>query len=590
MRPRTLRSGLITVALLMFAVAAWVYFAPTQVGGSTSYVVTSGTSMEPRFHTGDLALVRPADHYLVGEIVAYHSTALHEVVLHRIVSRDGERYVFKGDHNSFLDPTRPTRADLVGVLWLHVPHAGLVLKWLHSPITAAALIALFASMVLLGAEEKRRRRNRRRSGANARQGTFLMTAGDRGLTHPVNLRAVLGAATAAAAVFFVLGVFALTRSPNRPAAARVPYTQVVKFGYGASAPRGPVYPDGVLHTGDPIFLALVHRVRVQVDYRVETSARHRLAGTEETFLRLSGPSGWSRNLRLSSPRRFKGDHVSTQVTLDVPQLQSLIARVGALTGVSPGAGYTIAVAPQVNVTGTLAGRQVNASFAPQLSFQLGPLQLQSGNASSSSGGSQAGLTPSQSGSVAIPSSASNTVGVAGLTVSVTTLRWLALLGLLLAGASALVLRVWLKIGQPFEETQRIQSKYGHLIVPIVATADALSWAPYEVPDIKALARLAESGDRLILHHRDEEGDTYLVNDESTVYRYRIRDNRVRWNEWSEPRASLGVTAPSVAPTSAAGDHPPAGEPLPHPDRSEQTEPGGEAHGVGDPGQVGTPGV
>ena len=70
-RPPHLRSCLISAALVVLAVAAWLLLAPTQIGGETSYVTTSGISMEPRFHTGDLALVRPAASYKVGDIVAH---------------------------------------------------------------------------------------------------------------------------------------------------------------------------------------------------------------------------------------------------------------------------------------------------------------------------------------------------------------------------------------------------------------------------------------------------------------------------------------------------------------------------------------
>ena len=101
-----------------------VALRPTAIGGSTRYVVTSGVSMEPRFHTGDLALVRPAGQYKVGDIVAYCSTLLRTVVLHRIHAIDGNTYVFKGDNNDFLDPVHPTRAELLGKLWLHIPGGG----------------------------------------------------------------------------------------------------------------------------------------------------------------------------------------------------------------------------------------------------------------------------------------------------------------------------------------------------------------------------------------------------------------------------------------------------------------------------------
>ncbi len=127
-----LRSGLATLAILIVAGVAWFYFAPTQIGGSSRYVVTSGVSMEPRFHTGDLAIVRPVSNYRVGEIVAYWSTTLHAVVLHRITARDGNSYEFKGDNNHFIDPDRPTRSELLGKLWLHVPRAGRLLEMLHT--------------------------------------------------------------------------------------------------------------------------------------------------------------------------------------------------------------------------------------------------------------------------------------------------------------------------------------------------------------------------------------------------------------------------------------------------------------------------
>ena len=79
---------------------------------------------------------------------------------------------------------------------------------------------------------------------------------------------------------------------------------------------------------------------------------------------------------------------------------------------------------------------------------------------------------------------------------------------------------------------RIQAQYGHRIVPIVAGED-LGWPPVDVPHIKALVRLAESGQRLILHSRSGDVDTYMVNDEGTVYRYRVEASKIVWGEWTD---------------------------------------------------------
>ena len=64
--------------------------------------------MEPKFHTGDLAIVKPVNRYRVGDIAVYQSRTLHTLVMHRIVGREGAHYVFKGDNNSWTDKDRPT--------------------------------------------------------------------------------------------------------------------------------------------------------------------------------------------------------------------------------------------------------------------------------------------------------------------------------------------------------------------------------------------------------------------------------------------------------------------------------------------------
>ena len=146
----------IGIATAAFA-ATWWYVAPPPLGGSTSFVTVDGTSMLPTLRMSDLVALRPEHTYRVGDIVGYRSGLIHRVVLHRIVAIHGGRYVFKGDNNSFVDPDRPTRAQLVGRLWLHVPSAGRLVQQLHRPPVAAALAVLLVLAAGLGGETKRRR-------------------------------------------------------------------------------------------------------------------------------------------------------------------------------------------------------------------------------------------------------------------------------------------------------------------------------------------------------------------------------------------------------------------------------------------------
>ncbi len=538
MKRRRLTLILSTAAFLAVVAVVWWYFAPTDIGGSTRYVVTGGTSMEPRFHTGDLAIVRPASQYKVGQVVAYWSTLLHTVVLHRIHAIHGNAYVFKGDNNDFLDPTHPTRAELLGKLWLHLPRGGRWLADLHSPAGVAVICALLGAFALFGfGEQQRRRRKRHRRDApgSIHQGIALVnTSSDQSVGRRINFGAFLTASAAAAAVFVVLGIVAFTRPASRMTPATTAYTQRVSFGYSADATPGPVYATGTIHTGDPIFVSLVHQLGVHVKYRFVSPAPHDIAGTEKILLRITGQSGWSHNVVLTPPTRFGGDHTSTLVTLDLPQIQKLLGKVSSLTGMAPG--YTISVVPEVHITGSVAGHPLDLSFEPAMNFELGGPQLISQGASSAVGGSTSSssatnLTATRPGAVGTAGSAPATITVLGVSPKVSLLRWISLVGLLLSGVAALFFYLR-KRGEPFVESVRIQNQYGHMIVPIVG-GDDLGWPPVDVPNIKSLVMLAESGQRLILHNRKDNVDTYMVNEEGTVYRYQVKPSNVVWGEWSE---------------------------------------------------------
>jgi hypothetical protein len=195
----------------------------------------------------------------------------------------------------------------------------------------------------------------------------------------------------------------------------------------------------------------------------------------------------------------------------------------------------------------MAGHAVSTSFKPALSFQFVSGQLQVSGAAHAAGGPSAAasatsaiFTPRQSGAVSSPSRASNALTVFGASARIELLRWIAVIGLVLSMAAALYCYLR-KRSEPFEETFRIQAQYGHLIVPIVGGED-LGWPPVDVPNMKSLVKLAESAQRLILHNRSDDVDTYMVNEEGTVYRYQVKPSKVVWGDWSEPAAQLEEAA------------------------------------------------
>jgi signal peptidase I len=472
-------------------VGAWLFLAPTSVGGSISYITTNGASMAPRFKTGDLALVRRTDHYRVGQVVAYRSTVLRTVVMHRIIARKGDRYLFKGDANDFVDPSPPDSSQLIGALWLRVPSGGRVLGVLRIPVIAGGLAGL---LLLL---------TRSRPGGHRAMP---------GIVRRADPRRLLVAFSVAAALFLALGAAAYTRSETKPVTVKTRYDENVRFGYGAAVGAGPVYPDGSLGTGDPVFLRLVRNLRVEARYDVATVAPHQLTGTQEVSARLTSSNGWSRTLELAPRTRFTGTRAIAAVTLDLNQLRGMIRRVEVLTGTPPGA-YTLSVVPRFHVAGSLAGRTLESDYAPALKFQLDALQLRLEDPK--------GLAPGRRGTVVGSATTPARLSLRGRSLQVTAARRIALTGVLLAAVGAALAGLWLR-RRPADQGARIRSAYRHLIIPVAGLSPDAARPPVDVTSIDALVRLAERRERVILHHQGDGRDSYLVDDEGVLYRYRAQ--------------------------------------------------------------------
>src|SRR5690606_18206258 len=85
----TKRSGGLALLVFTVLVGVWaVLFRPGSLGGPATYIVVSGTSMEPLMHTGDFVILQERPHYDVGDVVAYpvrDGTGAGALVIHRII-------------------------------------------------------------------------------------------------------------------------------------------------------------------------------------------------------------------------------------------------------------------------------------------------------------------------------------------------------------------------------------------------------------------------------------------------------------------------------------------------------------------------
>ena len=156
MRNRLKRAWSIVSVLLVIGVCVfWALFLrPQSLGGPAGYVLVSGHSMLPRYHTGDLVLVEHKSSYHVGEVIAYRvpkgDPMAGAQVIHRIIGGDATRgFVVQGDNRTAPDVWHPKQGDIVGAKALRIPNAVLVLQFLRSPVLLGLLAASFVFVHLL---------------------------------------------------------------------------------------------------------------------------------------------------------------------------------------------------------------------------------------------------------------------------------------------------------------------------------------------------------------------------------------------------------------------------------------------------------
>jgi signal peptidase I len=518
-------------ALVLAAlVLAWVFFAPVQLGGSTLYSATVGISMVPLFHKGDLAVVRRASSYKVGDIVLYESPVLHRPVLHRIVVIQDDHYYFKGDNIDFVDPGYATSNDLLGKLWFHIPRAGKILGWFGAPTHAALLAGVASVFLLLGGRRRSTGRRRGKRAGRSRSGSTVMRSASRGFMH----RPRKSVENVTGAILLVLAAIALAAgfgAPLRRTDSVTGFHQSGTFSYEAHTlhPES-TYPTGLAEPGQPIFLDDFNEITLDFAYRFDASLAHRVHGTVSLRALITSGSTWHNLYTLEKTTSFSGDVAHTGGTISLRELQTLTNRISLESG-SVGAQYTVDLQPIVHVSGVVDGQAVKSSFSPVLPFTLSPLVLSLAIVSavpppgatyaapSPAATLAAGLHPSQAGM--IPGHTANSLSLARYHLAVSRVRGV---GIGLAGFALLAFasKLFKRRREVWSDEKRIAVRYGCVVIDVVSFSNgALPAQPStEVPDFESLATLAQYCERPILRQTGETRAAYAVEDDGRLYVYR----------------------------------------------------------------------
>ena len=491
---------LVNFILVLTIATIWIAFGPTQLGGQASYVMINGNSMEPGFHLGDLAIVKAASDYSIGDVVTYNDPLMKANIIHRIIGMDGDRFVLKGDNNGWVDAYHPTQTDIVGKLWIHAPKLASALQWLRTPVNMALSTGLLGGILMASIylEPGKTGKNKKKSSGGSMGG----------ILEPALY--VLGSLFLG---FLVLSIYAFNQPLIRNA-DDIKFQQAGLFSYTASAVPG-IYDKSVVSSGDPIFPKLTCAMTVGFNYHATGDGLQNISGMQSLTATIQDEgSGWQRNLALTPETPFSGDSFFSKASVDLCQIQALIDTVEKQTGFEAGS-YTLTITPHVSMLASAAGQELQDNFDAKLAFQFDKVHFYMLKSSVD------GVDPLTSSKASVVKSAANqlnTLPILGQKIAVFDLRAVALAGLTLALAGSLLTgwAVYSVSQQDPEAYNRL--RYGALVIDVNRQALERLSNVIEVANLEDLAKLAERQNTMILHVAFGSQHTYFVQSEGSSYR------------------------------------------------------------------------
>ncbi len=507
---------LFTTFGFVFLGLIWIVFAPTQFGGKATYLVISGISMEPRFHDNDLVILYKASNYQVGDIAAYYDGITGGAIIHQIIAQEDDRFILQGINNSWIDPYHPTQTDMLGKFWLHLPSGGKLVTriqalplWIKSTLAAGLIILIIAPAIVSQDRQQGKRRRQKPTKERRSVGHFGQNKADI-IFFFVSL--VIASA--------LLAFFAFSRPLSHTVSNNLTYEQIGEFSYSAAAPPG-VYNSNTVQTGEPIFRQLINQITVNFDYQLVTDLPTELNGIYRLDIEIKHDNGWNKTITLIPDTPFNGPILSISNAIDLSQVQNVIDSLEQQTALQ-NQRYTLAVVPVVSVNGKLAGQPLKDEFLSRLVFNFDETQMQLMDSSTPT------LNPTQTGSLPRMSEAANTLSLLGFSLTVSTARQIAIIGLAISLGGLLFFGLFMFRAMQGDEESRIQFKHGSLLIAVQDNnLETTSEQVVDVATIDDLVRLAERNGHMILHYARGATHDYLVKDDGLTYRYQAHRQKIK---------------------------------------------------------------
>ncbi len=141
----SLRTIAFAIAALLFGYSVYTVNAQNLVGdkmpmpfGIGASIVLSG-SMEPELSVDDMIVIRATKEVEVGNIAVFQSGS--SLVVHRVISVNGDTVCTQGDANNTADPPI-TKDRIKGVLVFSVPKIGVIVEFLRQPVVMVLMAVI----------------------------------------------------------------------------------------------------------------------------------------------------------------------------------------------------------------------------------------------------------------------------------------------------------------------------------------------------------------------------------------------------------------------------------------------------------------
>jgi hypothetical protein len=314
----------------------------------------------------------------------------------------------------------------------------------------------------------------------------------------------------------ILGIIVFSRPASRTVQDDISYQHLGVFSYSASTPEG-VYDANTIKSGDPIFTKSTCAVAVNFQYTLIAAQAENLTGTYQLTAILSEEvSGWQRVIPLQEETAFSGTGFGTSTRLDLCKISSLTQSLEQGTDFHPGT-YTLIISPNIKIDGEVSGRALKGTFNSGLTFRHDHVKFYLFREDAQ--GTPMAVT--ETGVLREARKEINTILLLGAEVSIPTLRWMALFGLLASCSGLVWLGLRLQSLSRLDQEKFLHIRYGSMMIDVQNADSLLPATLIDVQSMDALAKLAERFNAMILHEAGTGPPTYYVQVGGTTYRFMI---------------------------------------------------------------------